>query len=96
MTMIGDGVRFNIFTIRVTIPLEALRIGDPGIAAIPFEVFTDIGLEIKKKVPFADGFAIELANDYHGYLPTPQQHALGGYDTWMGTNKVQLGFIEDL
>ena len=25
---------------------------------------------------------IELANGYNGYLPTPQQHALGGYETW--------------
>ena len=25
---------------------------------------------------------IELANGYNGYLPTPEQHALGGYTTW--------------
>jgi hypothetical protein len=23
-----------------------------------------------------------LANGYNGYLPTPDQHALGGYETW--------------
>jgi hypothetical protein len=23
-----------------------------------------------------------LANAYHGYLPTPEHHALGGYETW--------------
>ena len=23
-----------------------------------------------------------LANGYNGYLPTPEQHALGGYETW--------------
>ena len=27
-------------------------------------------------------FTISLANGYHGYLPTPEQHALGGYETW--------------
>ena len=27
-------------------------------------------------------FTIELANGYNGYLPTPEQHALGGYETW--------------
>ncbi len=27
-------------------------------------------------------FATELANGYNGYLPTPEQHALGGYETW--------------
>ena len=25
-----------------------------------------------------------------GYLPTPDQHRLGGYETWIGVNKVQL------
>jgi len=24
----------------------------------------------------------KLANAYHGYLPTPAQHKLGGYETW--------------
>ena len=74
---------------EVTIPLQAVRIGDLGVTAIPFEVLTEIGLEIKEKTPFGDTFTIELANDYHGYLPTPQQHELGGYETWMGTCKVQ-------
>jgi hypothetical protein len=32
---------------------------------------------------------IGLANGRHGYLPTPQQHRLGGYETWLGTNLVQ-------
>jgi hypothetical protein len=25
---------------------------------------------------------IELANGYNGYLPTPEHHRLGGYETW--------------
>ncbi|MEX0937493.1 MAG: neutral/alkaline non-lysosomal ceramidase N-terminal domain-containing protein [Pirellulales bacterium] len=74
---------------EVSIPLQVVRIGELAIAAIPFEVFTDIGLEIKEESPFASTFTIELANDYHGYLPTPEQHELGGYETWMGTNRVQ-------
>jgi neutral ceramidase len=32
---------------------------------------------------------IGLANGRHGYLPTPEQHKLGGYETWLGTNYVQ-------
>lgn len=70
--------------------LQAIRIGDLAIAAIPFEVFTEIGLEVKGKAPFDDAFTIELANGSYGYLPTPAQHKLGGYETWMGTNRVQL------
>ena len=75
---------------EISVPLQVIRIGDLGIAAIPFETFVEIGLEIKDKSPFADTFTIELANDSRGYLPTPQQHKLGGYETWMGTNRVQI------
>ncbi len=75
---------------EMTIMLQVLRIGDLSVAAIPFETFCEIGLEIKDKTPFADAFTIEIANGYNGYLPTPAQHKLGGYETWMGTNRVQL------
>ena len=74
---------------EVQIPLMALRIGELGIAAIPFEVFTEIGLEIKEKCPLERAFTIELANGSYGYLPTPEQHELGGYETWLGTNYVE-------
>ena len=79
---------------EVTVPLQAVRVGEVGIAAIPFEVFAETGLEIKDRTPFTHAFTIELANDYHGYLPTPNQHELGGYETWMGTSKVQLDASE--
>jgi neutral ceramidase len=69
--------------------LQTFRIGDLGIAAIPFEVFTETGLEIKARSPYRDTFTIELANGGYGYLPTPEQHALGGYETWLGTNRVE-------
>lgn len=74
---------------RVDVPLQAFRIGDLGVAAIPFETFTETGLEIKSKSPLKPVFTISLANGSYGYLPTPEQHALGGYETWITTNKVQ-------
>jgi len=74
---------------QVDIILQAIRIGDLGIAAIPFETFAETGLEIKAKGPFEHHFTIELANGAYGYLPTPAQHAVGGYETWLTTNKVQ-------
>ncbi len=77
-----------------TVLLQAIRIGDLGISAIPFEVFTETGLQLKKRSPFSDTFTIELAGGSHGYLPTPAQHELGGYETWMGTNNVQLDASE--
>lgn len=66
----------------VRMKLQALRVGELGIAAIPCEVFTEIGLAIKKSSPLKPTFTIELANGYNGYLPTPAQHKLGGYETW--------------
>jgi neutral ceramidase len=67
---------------RVPVHLQALRVGELGIAAIPCEVFVEIGLDLKKRSPLRPTFTIELANGYNGYLPTPEQHALGGYETW--------------
>jgi len=73
----------------VSIVVQVFRVGDLAIAALPFEVFTETGLEIKAKSPFAETFTIELANGSYGYLPTPEQHELGGYETWLGTNRVE-------
>lgn len=66
----------------VNIKLQALRIGELGIVAIPCEVFAEIGLQIKQKSPLKPTFIIGLANGYNGYLPTPEQHILQGYETW--------------
>ncbi len=74
----------------VDVPLQVLRMGPLGIAAIPFEVFTETGLEIKQRSPLQPSFTMELANGSFGYLPTPAQHELGGYETWLGTNKVEI------
>jgi hypothetical protein len=62
--------------------IQAIRVGELGITAVPCEVFTEIGLDIKKRSPLKPTFTIELANGYNGYLPTPAQHRLGGYETW--------------
>lgn len=65
-----------------TLKLQALRIGELGIAAIPNEVFSSTGLQIKIESPLPTQFTIELANGCVGYLPPPKQHKLGGYETW--------------
>ena len=69
--------------------LQVLQIGALSISAIPFETFVEIGLELKSRSPFSQTFTVELANGWYGYLPTPEQHELGGYETWIGTNFVQ-------
>ncbi|MFZ4767472.1 MAG: neutral/alkaline non-lysosomal ceramidase N-terminal domain-containing protein [Roseimicrobium sp.] len=73
----------------LTVKIQALRLGDLAVCGIPFETFVEIGLDLKKRSPFAHTMVIGLANGRHGYLPTPEHHKLGGYETWLGTNHVQ-------
>lgn len=73
----------------LTVTVQALRIGELAICAIPFEAFVEIGLDLKKRSPFPCTMVMGIANGCNGYLPTPQQHQLGGYETWFGTSRVQ-------
>jgi neutral ceramidase len=75
---------------RLEIPLQAVRIGDVALIAIPFEVFVEMGLELKAKSPFPNTFVVSLANGSYGYLPTAEHHELGGYETWLGTNRLEV------
>lgn len=74
--------------------VQVIRVGDLAICAIPFETFAETGLELKKMSPFGRTMVVGLGNGRHGYLPTPAQHELGGYETWLGTNVVQTDASE--
>jgi hypothetical protein len=67
---------------RRELKLQAVRVGDLGIAAIPNEVFALTGLKVKAQSPLAGTFTVELANGSEGYIPPAEQHPLGGYTTW--------------
>ena len=75
---------------RWNFPLQAFRIGEVGIATLPNEVFSEIGLEMKARSPFKPTFVVSLAHGYYGYLPTVEQHKLGGYETWLGTSRLEI------
>ncbi len=62
--------------------LQAARVGDLGITAIPNEVYSITGLKLKAQSPLQPTMNIELANGGEGYIPPPEQHRLGGYTTW--------------
>ena len=72
-----------------TIPVQIVRIGDVCIGTMPCEVFCEIGLEFKDRCPLPKPFMVELAHGYFGYLRTPRQMELGGYETWIGTNRLE-------
>jgi hypothetical protein len=80
----------------IQVVLQSFAINDIGIVSLPFETFTETGLDIKSKSPFQNTFTIELANGSNGYLPTPAQHKLGGYESWLTTNKVQKDASEKI
>ncbi len=73
----------------LSVKVQAIRIGDLAVCTIPFEVFAEIGLDLKARSPFSQTMVISAANGRYGYLPTPEQHELGGYETWLGTNYVE-------
>jgi hypothetical protein len=67
---------------EATIVLQAARIGDLAITALPNEVYGLTGLKLKRQSPLSLTMNIELANGAEGYIPPPEHHVLGGYTTW--------------
>jgi hypothetical protein len=64
--------------------VQAMRIGQTAVVGVPAEFFTSLGVDIKRRSPFAGTVVVELANDWIGYLPDREAHRLGGYQVWTG------------
>lgn len=67
---------------RTEVVVQGLRIGDLAIAAVPTETYAVTGLKVKAASPLPQTMVIELANGGDGYIPPPEQHLFGGYNTW--------------
>jgi len=62
--------------------LWAVRITEGlAILAVPGEVFSQIGLDIKRESPFGLTMTVGYANGLLGYIPTPEAFEEGGYET---------------
>jgi len=66
-------------TARTSI-VQALRVGDLALVGVPGEFFVELGLEIKRRSPFAQTMILELANDCVGYIPTRRAFEEGAYE----------------
>ncbi len=77
-----EAIALDAYPDEVPVKLQVHRIGRLTVAAIPCEVFVETGLDLKNAKPLDEHFTISLANGYNGYLPTPEHHRLGGYETW--------------
>ncbi|MBK8094910.1 MAG: hypothetical protein IPK32_23805 [Verrucomicrobiaceae bacterium] len=90
---------------QTEIVVQGLRIGPIGIATTPNETYAITGLKIKAASPLPHTMVIELANGGDGYIPPPEMHAWGGYNTWaarsaglevMAESKITAAAIECL
>jgi neutral ceramidase len=71
--------------------VTAGRIGDAAWTGLPGEIFCAFGLAIKEKSPFGDTMPIGLANDYLGYVCTPEGLEQGGYETMLARSSLPTG-----
>ncbi len=82
---------------RVMKDLQALRMGDIAIYAVPGEPFLAVGEELRARSPFKFPIAVSVANGDAGYFPTPEMFkqypsifssddfgAFGFYEVWFG------------
>ncbi len=67
---------------QTEVVVQAIRIGEIGIATTPNETYALTGMKLKLQSPLKHTMVIELANGADGYIPPPEQHHLGGYNTW--------------
>jgi neutral ceramidase len=62
------------------IEIQVITLGDVAIVAFPVELFSAFGRRVKTESPFQDTFIATLANGWHGYAPTLEAFARGGYE----------------
>lgn len=60
--------------------LQAIRIGDVAIAAVPGEVFSEIALAVKQRSPATTTLFAGYSNGIISYLPTADEYPYGGYE----------------
>jgi hypothetical protein len=60
--------------------IQVIALGDVAIVGFPVELFSDFGRRDKAESPFPDTFIATLANGWHGYAPTVEAFARGGYE----------------
>ena len=63
------------------VEILAIRLGNFGVVSFPSEIFSEFGERVKQQSPFAHTMVAEQANGWHGYIPTVDAFARGGYET---------------
>ncbi len=53
-----------------------------AVVSLPAEIFTELGMYIKSRSPFANTMIVELANGSLGYIPDRKAYIEGSYEPW--------------
>jgi len=64
----------------VTGEIQALSAGPVTLVGWPGEVFCELGMAVKARSPFPGTYVVGYANGSIGYVPTPEEFRLGGYE----------------
>jgi hypothetical protein len=64
--------------------VQVLRLADLALVFLPGEPFVELGLAIKARSPAQHTFVVGYANDWIGYLTTPEAWQQGGYEVSPG------------
>ncbi len=81
--------RLAVLPEQMTAPVQAIRLGDAAILALPGEIFVESGLRIKAQTSASPLMLVSLANGYIGYVCTDEALTQeGGYETWAGLSSL--------
>jgi neutral ceramidase len=73
------------------IDVTIVRFGRVVLVYVPFEVFVEFGLELRRTFPDNVVRVVSLGGGYYGYLPTARAFAEGGYEPTLGTSTIECG-----
>jgi neutral ceramidase len=66
------------------VEVQVITVGDLAFVGYPGEMFAEFGVRTRAGSPFAHTFVAELSNGWHGYIPTVEAFAHGGYECRFG------------
>ncbi len=75
-----ESLRSGVPLPPVPAELSALRFGDVAFVTAPGEIFTEVGMEIKRRSPLGRTGCVAYTGGNIGYVPIPGAYAEGGYE----------------
>lgn len=75
--------------------IQAVRPGAGALPALPGELFVQVGLNIKERLPFHWTMIVELANGSLCCLPTSEAYQQGGYEAEFSAQAYGLYFLTE-